>query len=90
MSSRESFWWGLFGSALPEIVRLYKLVTAAQALPNYGWQYFIVSLLFVIAAGFFAVAWKPENPFKSIWVGASFPLLVTAMIQATPPLPPVK
>jgi len=87
MNPQPCFWWGLFGSVLPEIVRLYKLVTAGQNLPDISWPYFLISVIFIVAAGFFAVAWKPESPFKAIWVGVSFPVLVSAMIQAAPSLP---
>jgi hypothetical protein len=41
-------------------------------------------VLFVIAAGPFTVAWKPESAFKAVWVGASFPTLVATLIQVAP------
>jgi hypothetical protein len=83
----ESFLWGCLGAILPELIRLYKIVTNAHALPDLTWPYFIISVIFIVAAGGFTVAWKPESPFKAIWVGVSFPVLVSAMIQAAPSLP---
>lgn len=87
MSHRECFLWGCFGSVLPEILRLYNIVTHEQALPRFVWPYFIISLVFVLAAGAFTIAWEPENRFKAIWVGASFPTLVSTLIKSVPPLP---
>jgi len=85
LNAIRSFWWGLFGSILPEIVRIYKIVNSGESV-SLSWQYFAISFVFMVAAGFFTVAWKPENEFKAIWVGVSFPVLVSAMIQAAPSL----
>lgn len=87
MTARERFWWGLFGSVLPEIIRLKNLVSSGQALPEFTWPFIFISLAYIIAAGLFVVAWQAENPFKAVWVGASFPTLVSAMLQAAPSLP---
>ena len=76
----EVFWWGLFGSLLPEIIRSYHIVTrgvstnvtrSAQSLS----KYLAVSSAYAFSAGLFTYAWQPENEFKAIWVGVSFPLL---------------
>jgi len=86
----QLFWYGCFGAVLPELLRFFKLVSAGQPLPNLNWPlYMILLLLFVLAAGAFTVAWKAENAFKAIWVGASFPTLVTTLIQVAPNLPKV-
>jgi len=87
MTARERFWWGLFESVLPEIIRLKNLVSSGQMLPEFTWPFIFISLAYIIAAGLFVVAWQAENPFKAIWVGASFPTLVSAMLQAAPSLP---
>ena len=65
------FTWGLFGSALPEVLRLYKIAVGGQAEPTLHWYYAAMSIVFAICAGIFTVAWKPENSFKAIWVGVS-------------------
>jgi tellurite resistance protein TehA-like permease len=81
-----SFCWGMFGSALPEVLRLYKLAVAGQPQPEFRWYYIVMSCVFIVFAGIFTVAWKPENPFKAIWVGVSFPVLISTMIQNAPSL----
>src|SRR5262249_44909552 len=80
----NGFRWGLFGALLPEVLRFYKIVTTDQLLPHVGIAYCFVSMAFIVAAGFFTVAWKPENEFKAIWVGISFPVLVATLLQTAP------
>jgi len=85
MKNSQLFWWGCFGAVLPELLRFFRLVAAGQPLPNLNWPlYGGLFVLFVIAAGPFTVAWKPESPFKAVWVGASFPTLVATLIQVAP------
>ena len=45
-----------------------------------------MSLVFMLGAGFFSVAWRPENPFKfkAIWIGVSFPVIVSKLAQLAP------
>jgi hypothetical protein len=86
MSPAECFYWGAFGAILPELLRLYKTIQAGNQ-PAFQLYYILISAAFVLAAGIFAIAWRPENAFKAIWVGISFPVLVAAMIQNTPTLP---
>lgn len=91
MSRTERFWYGCFGSVLPEVIRIYQAITHQQNLPALNWKYVIfyavVSLVFMAFAGIFTIAWEPENPFKAVWVGASFPTLVSALIKVAPTLP---
>jgi CDP-diglyceride synthetase len=88
MKKYQLFLWGCFGAVLPELLRFFKLVTTGQPLPNLNWPlYGSILFLFVLAAGAFAIAWNAENSFKAIWVGASFPTLVAALIQVAPSLP---
>lgn len=87
MSHRERFMWGCFGSFLPEILRLYNIVTHEESPPRFSWPYLIISLGFVLSAGLFTIAWEADTRFKAVWVGASFPTLVSALIKATPTLP---
>ena len=82
----NAFWWGLFGSMLPEVLRLYKIAVAGQSQPTFHAYYIIISVIFVVCAGFFSVAWKPESSFKAIWVGASFPILVSTLVHNAPAL----
>ena len=87
----ERFAWGCFGSLLPEIIRIYAFVTHQNSLPVLQWRYIavyvIISVVFMMSAGGFTIAWEAENAFKAIWVGASFPALVSALIRSAPALP---
>jgi hypothetical protein len=88
MKKSHLFWWGAFGSVLPELLRFFKLVASGQALPPLNWPLYGGLLsLFVLSAGVFSVAWKAENEFKAIWVGASFPTIVATPIQVAPTIP---
>ncbi len=88
MKNSSLFWWGSFGAVVPEVLRFFKLAAAGQPLPNLQWPiYGLLLVLFVLVAGAFTIAWKAENPFKAIWVGASVPTLVATLIQVAPSLP---
>ena len=88
MSIRQSFLWGAFGGVLPEVLRYHKLITAATPIPGQNWWiYAVFWIIFLVCAGGFTVAWKPESEFKAIWVGASWPVLVATLVQAAPTLP---
>jgi len=70
------------------VVRLYKIVL--QVNPNifhFSWQYLIVSLVFVVFGGLFAVAWNDDNPIKCLYVGVSFPIIISAWGQSPLALP---
>ena len=85
MTGKQSFWWGLFGAILPEVVRFFKIAAAGQPMPHLNWvAYIVLLLLSACFAGGFSVAWKPESPYKAIWIGASLPVLVSALTQAAP------
>jgi hypothetical protein len=85
MKNSQLFWCGCFGAVLPEVVRFFKLVSVGSPLPNLNWPLYAgILLVFLLSAGGFTVAWKAENAFKAIWVGASFPTLVTTLVQVAP------
>jgi CDP-diglyceride synthetase len=88
MKNSHLFWWGCFGALLPELLRFFKLAASGQPLPGLNWPLYAgLFCLFVLSAGAFCVAWKAENAFKAIWVGASFPTIVATLIQSAPPHP---
>lgn len=91
MSKTARFWYGCFGSILPEVIRVYQGFIHQQILPSVSWKYLtiyaVISLVFMTFAGIFTIAWEPENAFKAVWVGASFPTLVSALIKVAPSLP---
>ena len=39
---------------------------------------------FTFFAGMFSVAWKPENEYKAIGIGASLPTIVATLFQTAP------
>jgi CDP-diglyceride synthetase len=85
MKKLHLFLWGCLGAVLPELLRFFRLVAAGQPLPNLNWPlYAVVLALFVLAAGAFTLAWEADSPFKAIWVGASFPTIITALITTAP------
>jgi hypothetical protein len=85
MSKKSSFGWGFFGSVLPEVVRFFILIAHGQTLPSLNWPlYSGLLLLYAVCGGLFAAGWKPENEFKAIWVGASLPALVAALVTVAP------
>lgn len=85
MKNSHLFGWACFGAVLPELLRFFKLVAVGQPLPNLNWPlYGVLLFFFVLAAGLFRVAWKPENAFKAIWVGASLPTLIATIVQSVP------
>ena len=88
MTRPQCFIWGAFGSILPEVLRFFKIVAAGENLPHINWiLYCLLLTVYVISAGAFAIAWKPENEFKAIWVGCSLPALIATLVQ-TAPAPP--
>ncbi len=85
MSRKASFWWGVIGALAPEVIRLFKTVSAAQPLPAFQWAIYItLLLLFAGLGGAVSIAWKPEAEWKAFWVGASLPTIVASLVQAVP------
>jgi len=88
MSKKLCFCWGFFGAALPEIIRLQKIVINATLKTNFfSINYFLISLIFFCAAGFLSIAWKPESPYRAIWLGAAFPVIISTIAVQVPSLP---
>jgi hypothetical protein len=46
--------------------------------------YPVFLILHVLVAGAVAVAFKPDNEWKGLWVGASLPAIVAVLVQAGP------
>ena len=87
MSRAACFVWGMVGAILPEVLRFFTLVSAGKPLPNINWiLYLSIGLAYMLCAGL-SVAWKPENEFKGLWVGASLPAIIATLVQAPPALP---
>jgi len=88
MSRATCFLWGSVGAILPEVLRFFTLVSAGKSLPEINWiLYLSVGVAYVLCAGLLSVAWKPENEFKGLWVGASLPAIVATLVQTPPAIP---
>jgi hypothetical protein len=84
LSTKASFIWGAGGAIFPKIIRLNTIATNQQNYPYLKWPYFVISLLFMFCSGALSIAWKPENAFKPIWVGISFPTLISTLARTAP------
>ncbi len=85
MTARESFLWGCIGGLAPEILRWFKIVSAGSQIPQLNWiLYGVMLLCYVLLAGAVAVAFKPDNAWKGLWVGASLPAIIALLVQAGP------
>jgi len=85
MKRRDSFVWGCIGGLAPEVLRWFRLVSAGGQLPHLNWVlYGVLLYLYVMAAGAVAVAFKPDNEWKGLWVGASLPAIISVLVQAGP------
>ena len=88
MARPAAVWWGVLGSVAPEVLRFFKLLQSGQPLPNLQWIiYTLFLLVYMCLAAAVSVAWKPDNELKAIWVGASLPALVAALVQTAPGIP---
>lgn len=85
MRGREAFGWGCIGSVAPEVLRFFKLASGGQPLPSLNWTVYAgFLLLYILLAGVVAVAFKPDSPWKGLWVGASLPALIATLVQTAP------
>jgi hypothetical protein len=88
MSKKASFGWASLGAIAPEILRFFRLVSTGQPLPNLNWWLYGLGLIgYCFVAGMVSVAWKPERPYKALWIGASLPAIVATLVQAAPGVP---
>jgi hypothetical protein len=46
--------------------------------------YLFFLLLYVMLAGAVSVAFKPDNEWKGLWVGASLPAIIAVLVQNAP------
>ena len=92
MSSHELFLWGCLGSVLTELIRLYRILSTgagrSRLQMKLTWPYVLISLVFSVLGGVLTVAWAPESVLKAVWVGASVPLVISALVALAPPIAP--
>ncbi len=80
MNKTASFAWRVLGALAPQVMRMFALVAAGQPLPPIQWNlYTPLFLAYALCGGFLAIAWRPENELKAIWVGASLPALIASL-----------
>lgn len=80
------FFWGCIGAAAPEIVRSYRILIGGTRgrLPKFSFFYFVFSGAYIVFGGLFAVAWAENNAWKCLWIGASLPFIVAALVNQPP------
>jgi hypothetical protein len=78
---KATFRWGCLGALLPPLLSLYKNLEAGRIVPHL-WLYYPVLLVWILASGACAIAWRPDSEWKAIWVGASVPALAAYMIAS--------
>lgn len=71
------FRWGCIGAASPEMYRIFKILSHGD---TFQWHLLYVLYFFAIIGlgGAFAVAWEDDRPIKCIYIGATFPLWLSA------------
>lgn len=92
MTGLEHFGLGVLGGFLAELLGLYRLRTqAGKALPAYlrSVFYWAITVLMVLAGGALVsvYCWSGIDlkPIVSVNLGASAPLLIATLVQASPP-----
>ena len=75
-----SFLFGMVGAAAVEGLRTYKIATLQPVL--FHWPYVLLSITFVVLGGVFSVAWGDDHPLKSVYIGASLPVVLSAWASA--------
>jgi hypothetical protein len=79
----------MFGAAAPEVVRLYKIfVLGAMPVPDFSRWYLLISVVFIVSGGLFALAWGDNKPIKCIYNGLTFPTIISAWLVHPPTSPP--
>jgi hypothetical protein len=83
-------WWrflfGALGATAPEVLRLYKILTrhTPELLPNFSLAYFGISVILTGLGGLLAVVWGENHWLKCLWVGVSFPVLISSLASQIP------
>ena len=76
------FLWGCLGAAAPEIVKLAKLAAGATSIQiSFSPLYFFLMVVFVVIGGLFANGFRPGDAWKAIYIGATFPLIISSWLS---------
>lgn len=88
MSRWQQFLSGAFGALAVEIARLRPLIIGdIPHPPDFSATYLLFSFLFVLTGGGFALTWNDDNPVKCLYLGATWPIIVSAWLAASPHIP---
>jgi hypothetical protein len=68
--------YGVLGAAAPEVYRITR--TADVSLVHAHPYLIVMTVAFVLFGGVFASAWDDDNPLKCLYVGATFPIWLSA------------
>lgn len=76
--------YGALGAAAPENVRLFRVVTGRtrESLPRFNKVYFVVTAVFLLFGGVFSFALNPQSPWAALYIGATFPIIVSAWLRS--------
>jgi hypothetical protein len=74
--SSQRFVYGAVGALAPEIVRIQK--ASDLSLLHASPYLVVVSIVFVLLGGVFADAWEDNHAIKCIYIGATFPIWLSA------------
>lgn len=82
--SWRRFFYGAVGALAPEAVRWYNIVRFGGQPLHVTLAYVVWSLVFIAIGGVFASAWGDNHAYKCLYIGATFPILVSAWGKNTP------
>jgi hypothetical protein len=81
--SSQRFLYGALGALAPEVVRIYK--TSDLSLIHSSPYLIVVSVVFVLLGGVFADAWEDNHAIKCLYIGATFPIWLSAWAHVLSP-----
>lgn len=84
MDEWAQVFYGAVGAAAPEVVRLWRIITGRtrESLPRIDPVYFLVAGLFLVLGGIFARALNASNPVAALYIGATFPLILSGWLRS--------
>jgi len=81
----EIFWFGFIGAGIPELIRLYKIKTEKPDIENKLF-YFLINASWMFIGGLIAFLLKASNEFAALYIGFSWPVILSLAGQKKPSL----
>lgn len=81
--SFNRFAYGALGALAPEVVRIRQ--ASDLSLIHSSPYLIVISIVFVLLGGVFADAWEEAHPIKCLYIGATFPIWLTAWAHVLSP-----